>query len=257
MATAQASLDSISKQILAMQKELKIDLKTVKDDITTQFKEDINQKLVKIHADVEEQKICSSASAFILAYCGLSFNDSTEEVERWSTDAKRALKDILEEQKIMMDKLDDLESRSRRNNLRIYGIPEDAELRSDSVVAFIDTWLKDELSIETDLQIQRAPRALAPKPKKGQPPRSIVLNFQQFNVKEMVLKEAWGKKTVKLGESRIYFDHDYSVRMLQQRKAYANVKKILKGEGIRFQTLLNKMLIYWASGMKARKQLVT
>ena len=45
--------------------------------------------------------------------------------------------------------------------------------------------------------------------------------------------------------------------MLQQRKAYANVKKILKGEGIRFQTLLNKMLIYWASGMKARKQLVT
>ena len=149
----------------------------------------------------------------------------------------------------MMDKLDDLESRSRRNNLRIYGIPEDAELRSDSVVAFIDTWLKDELSIETDLQIQRAHRALAPKPKTGQPPRSIVFNFQQFNVKEMVLKEAWGKKTVKLGESRIYFDHDYSVRMLQQRKASVNMKKILKGEGILFQTPLNKMRIHWASGM--------
>ena len=134
----------------------------------------------------------------------------------------------------------------------IYVIPEDAELRSKSVVAFIDEWLKDELSLETNLQIQRA---LAPKT--IQPPRSIILNFHQFNVKEMVLKEAWGKKTVKLGESRIYFDHDYSVRMLQQRKAYANVKKILKGEGIRFQTLLNKMLIYWASGMKARKQLVT
>ena len=35
MATPQASLDSISKQIQAMQKKLKIDLKTVKDDITT------------------------------------------------------------------------------------------------------------------------------------------------------------------------------------------------------------------------------
>ena len=31
MATPQASLDSISKQIQAMQKKLKIDLKTVKD----------------------------------------------------------------------------------------------------------------------------------------------------------------------------------------------------------------------------------
>ncbi|CAL8320982.1 unnamed protein product [Arctogadus glacialis] len=36
--------------------------------------------------------------------------------------------------------------------------------------------------------------------------------------------------------------------MLQQRKAYANVKKIQKGEGIRFQTPLNKMRIHWASG---------
>ena len=81
------------------------------------------------------------------------------------------------EQKIM-DKLDDLESRSRRNNLRIYGIPEDAELRSESVVALVDKWLQDELSVETDLQVQRAHRALASKPKTGQPPWSIILNFQ-------------------------------------------------------------------------------
>ena len=37
--------------------------------------------------------------------------------------------------------------------------------------------------------------------------------------------------------------------MLQQRKAYVNVKKILKGEGSCFQTPLNKMRIHWASGM--------
>jgi hypothetical protein len=51
MAIPQASLDSISKQIQSMQNKLKIDPKTVKDDTTTQvknelaeFKEDINQK---------------------------------------------------------------------------------------------------------------------------------------------------------------------------------------------------------------------
>ena len=74
--------------------------------------------------------------------------------------------------------------------MRIYSIPEDAELRSESVVALIDKWLKDKLSIETDLKIQRAHQALAPKPKTGQPPRSIILHFQQLNVKEWVLKEA-------------------------------------------------------------------
>lgn len=114
----------------------------------------------------------------------------------------------------------------------------------------MDRWLREEFSVNLDLQIQRAHRSLAPKPKPGQPPRSIVINFQQFTVKEMILKKAWEKKTITLGANRIYFDDDYSERMLQQRKAYANIKKILKREGIRFQTPLNKMRIHWANGVK-------
>ena len=88
MATPQASLDRISKQIQAMQKELKIDLKTVKDDITTEvknelaeFNEDINQKRVKIRADLEEQ------------------NDKIDAALTLSTDAKCAMKDILRNKK--------------------------------------------------------------------------------------------------------------------------------------------------------------
>ena len=41
-------------------------------------------------------------------------------------EANCALKEIIKEQKIMMDKLDDLESRSRWTNLQIDGIQEDA-----------------------------------------------------------------------------------------------------------------------------------
>ncbi|KAK1874923.1 LINE-1 type transposase domain containing protein 1 [Dissostichus eleginoides] len=246
MAKPQANLDSISKQIEAMRSELKTDLTIFKEDIATQiknelteFKENINQKLVKIHTEVGQQN--DKIDAVV---------NCTEDFELWSTEEKNDMHEIIKEHKFMTEKLDDLESRSRRNNLRIYGIPEDAELKSDTVAMFVDKWLRDELSLETDLQIQRAHRALAPKPKLGQPPRSIILNFLQFHVKEMVLKRAWEKKTVKLGDNRIYFDHDYTARILLQRKAYAGVKKILKGEGIRFQTPLNKMRIHWANGMK-------
>lgn len=100
----------------------------------------------------------------------------------------------MQEQKILADKLDNLESRSRRNSVWVYGIPEEAESKSDSVVQFMDKWLREEFSINSDLQIQRARRALAPKPKSGQPPRSIVINFQQFTVKEMILKKGWEKE---------------------------------------------------------------
>lgn len=81
----------------------------------------------------------------------------TGEVEMWSTCANCAL------QKRLMDKVEDLELSSRRNNLRVYGIKENTETESD----FMDKWLREEFSIETDLQIQRAHRARAPHPKPG------------------------------------------------------------------------------------------
>lgn len=246
MASFQSSLDGISKQIQTLQNVMKTDLKTLKDEITaqmrdelTELKADIDQKFAKITTEIGEQDEKINAAL-----------TRTEEIESWSHEANSAMQEILQEQKILVDKLDNLESRSRRNNLRVYGIQEEAESKSDSVAQFMDNWLREEFSINSDLQIQRAHRALAPKPKPGQPPRSIVINFQQFTVKETILKKAWEKKTITLGADRIYFDHDYSERTLQQRKAYSNIKKILKREGIRFQTPLNKMRIHWASGVK-------
>lgn len=47
----------------------------------------------------------------------------------------------MQEQKILADKLDNLESRSRRNNLRVYGIPEEAESKSDSIAQLMDNFL--------------------------------------------------------------------------------------------------------------------
>lgn len=150
----------------------------------------------------------------------------------------------MQEQKMIMDKLDNLESWSWRNNLR-----EEEESKYDLVAQFMDKWLREEFSINSDHQIHRAHQALALRPIKGQPPRLIIINFQQFTVKEMILKKAWEKKTITFRGNRIHFDHDYSERTLQQHKAYSN-KKILKKEGIRFQTPLNKMHIHWSSGVK-------
>ena len=65
----------------------------------------------------------------------------------------------------------------------------------------------------------------------------------------MVLSHAW-KRKIYMGEKRIFFDHDYATEVVQKRKAYGAIKKILKEEQIRFQTPLAKMRIHWASGAK-------
>lgn len=169
MVSFQSSLDGISKQIQTLQNEMKTDLKTFKDEITaqmrdelTELKGDIDHKFAKITTVIGEQDEKISAAL-----------TRTEEMESWSHEANCALQEIMQEQNILADKLDNLESRSRRNNLWVYGIPEEAESKTDSVAQFMDKWLREEFSINSDLQIQRAHRALAPKPKSGQPPRSI------------------------------------------------------------------------------------
>lgn len=55
-------------------------------------------------------------------------------------------------------------------------------------------------------------------------------------MKEEVIRKAWMKKDIFVGQQKIYFDHDYPTAVLQKRKEYKEVKKVLKEKKIRFQT---------------------
>ncbi|KAE8278747.1 hypothetical protein D5F01_LYC23666 [Larimichthys crocea] len=165
IASLRTGMEGISKQIQALQNELKADIKSFKEEITTQVKRemsdlkaDIDQKFATVSNDIQEQN--EKIDAILTR---------TEEVEAWSSEANTVLLEVLREQSKTRDKLEDLEARSRRNNLRIYGIPKDTE--KGQTLAFVKEWLSTELSIDTDLQIQRAHRALAAKPKADKPPR--------------------------------------------------------------------------------------
>ncbi|KAL0151620.1 hypothetical protein M9458_053021 [Cirrhinus mrigala] len=237
-----AGLNSISKQIREFRSELKVELGTFKDELKTQmkheleqFKEDINQKITLTTQEIKEQnaKVETTLSR-------------VEEMECWSSETDG--QEFMQEHKKMIDKLTDLESRSRRKNLRIFGVPEDEE--KGSVTQFVEELMRRELGIDADCQIQRAHRALAPKPKADRPPRAIVVNFLQYSTKEMVLSKAWSKRIITIGERRIFFDHDYPLAMVQQRKSYVKAKKILKEAGIRFQTPFTKMRVHWNNGVK-------
>ena len=143
----------------------------------------------------------------------------------------------------------DLESRSRLNNLRIYGIPEGKE--GKSVAHFVSELLEKQLGLPpgVDLQIQRAHRALIPKPAATATPRSIIVNFLQFRVKELVLQKAWQTK-FEIDRQQIFFDNDYATDIVKKRKAYGPIKTILKEKGIRFQTPYTRIRVHWETGLQ-------
>ncbi|KAK1885755.1 LINE-1 type transposase domain containing protein 1 [Dissostichus eleginoides] len=86
-------------------------------------------------------------------------------------------------------KCEDLESRSRRNNVRIHGIPEGSE--KNDTIGFISGFIRSSLQIpaEVDIRIERAHRSLLAKPKENTaPPRAIIVCFLDYRVKEQVIK---------------------------------------------------------------------
>lgn len=161
-----------------------------------------------------------------------------EQVEGWAAEATEALCTCLEQQRALQQKLTDLESRSRRNNIRIFGVAEGEE--GNSVLQFIVKLLRRELPLpqDLDLKIQRAHRSLAHKPRPEAPPRPIIINFQEFTTKELVLREAWKKGKIQLGNRPLFFDHDYATEIVKKRREYNVIKKGLKEKGVHFQTLL-------------------
>lgn len=175
--------------------------------------------------------------------------ERTVETEEWSTDVHDIIKNSLEQQRKLQEKLTDLEGRTRRNNVRIWGLKEGIE--GDSVQEYVDKLIHTELGVAEDvkLEIQRAHRALAPKPQPNKPPRAIIVNFLRFEVKESILRMAW-KKTVKVEGQRVTFDQDYAAEVAAKRRKYAGLKRILKENGIRFQSPMDTLRVHWSEGVQ-------
>lgn len=117
-------------------------------------------------------------------------------------------------------------------------------------MTFVENLIRTELGSELSggLGIERAHRAMAPKPPPSAPPRSMVVRFLQFSVKEKILHAAWKKKELHVQNQRVYFDHDYAMEVQNKRKEYIPIKKILRDNGIRFQTPLTRLHAFFETG---------
>lgn len=238
-------LQEVAKEIQDFKTEMKTEFSTLKEEIKKEMKEELDSFKIDINHRLTETTTELATQATRLAEA----EQRIAELENWNLEAKEAILQSIKQQKTLQDMVTDQEGRNRRNNIRIFGVQEGAE--GSSVMQFIEQLLKNELPslANTELQIQRVHRALLPKPDADKPPRSIVVNFLQFIVKETVLKEAW-KKKVTYQSRTLSFDHDYATEVIRKRKEYNGIKKILKERGIRFQTPLTRIRIHWEAGTR-------
>ncbi|KAI4827244.1 hypothetical protein KUCAC02_030654 [Chaenocephalus aceratus] len=91
----------------------------------------------------------------------------------------------------LLAKVTDLESRSRRNNIRIVGLPESIEGPHPST--FFPKLLMEvfgEGVLDSPPECDRAHRSLTDKPKPGQRPRPVIIRVHRYQQKEKIIREA-------------------------------------------------------------------
>lgn len=160
------------------------------------------------------------------------------ETEEHTQILEEAMVELIELQKQAEVRMTDLEGRSRRENVRLLGVKEEAEGNAESMITFVENLLRKKLDLppSLELKIERAHRALASQPPKDAPPRSIVIKLHSFQSKEELIKIAWQKKGFMYEGRKVFLDHDYAPEILRKRREYTEVKRALRDKNIRFQT---------------------
>lgn len=122
-------------------------------------------------------------------------------------------------------RLTDLEGRSRRCNVRVIGVPEGIEGAGPTV--FFSKFLVDVLGndvLSSPPELERAHRALRPKPAAGEKPRPVIICFHKFQIKDTVIRAARRKRgELKYDGKSIYIYEDYCPEVLDQRAEYKEV----------------------------------
>lgn len=144
-------------------------------------------------------------------------HNRTDKVEKLTTQLK--------------DKIDDLENRSRRSNLRILNIPEQVE--GHDAVGFLEKLIPQILgndNFTSNITLERAHRV----GKKSDRPRPFIAKFLNLRDKEKVLRLARSKGETTYENKKISFFPDYSIDLQRRRDEFRDVKQRLREKEIEY-----------------------
>ena len=130
------------------------------------------------------------------------------------------------------NKCEDLESRSRRNNVRIVGVPEGPDTCTTAAVAAL---LKEAFDLVKEPLLDRSHRTLQPKPKPGEHPRVIVCRFHYHSDCVDILRRARELRQIKVRDLAISVFPDHTAKVARARAAFNEVRRQLRGiDGARY-----------------------
>ena len=148
------------------------------------------------------------------------------------------IKTLQTQNQSLLTRLDDLENRSRRANLRILHIPEGSEDGKDPV-KFMSELLTQVMGPEvftSPPELERAHRSPTFRSGQGKPLRTFLVCFSRFQQKEAALR--WARNhELRYGGTVIRMFQDHSAALAKKRAAFNGIKQALYQKNVRFHLI--------------------
>lgn len=129
----------------------------------------------------------------------------------------------------------DGENRSRRENIRIRGIPENVphEALKGKVLEIFNFYL--DRPLDSKMELDRWHRVPGGNPKNLKFPRDVVVKLHYYSDKEAILQGAWEKGAYTKGEIRVTLLQDLARKTLLMRKSMKPLLDELKQRGAQYK----------------------
>lgn len=135
---------------------------------------------------------------------------------------------------VLWNRIEDLENRSRRNNVRMIGLKEGLE--AGGMIKCVNKIISEGLGIDPDgeFEIERAHRALIPRPDADRPPRIVLIKFLRSSAREKVLQAAREKGMIEWSGCRISFFPDMSRELARRRREFTASRRMLRSVNVKY-----------------------
>lgn len=133
-----------------------------------------------------------------------------------------------------LERLDNYENQSRRQNIKITGLKTGFEGKDP--VTFFEKWIPEVLDMQQDrVKIERAHRTgptLGGGEKSG--PRAVLVRLHNYIDKQKILNAARNKNRLTVDGQEVSFYQDFSAEVIKKRQESTSARRRLREAGIRY-----------------------
>lgn len=209
-------------------------LREFRQDLRADIKADIEASIDLLRKEVREKLVTIQADVDSIGARTLDLDAQQCDTENRLTHTEEGIVDLRKRLKMAELKGEDLENRSRRDNIRVRGLEEESEGPDlDAfMVGLFSTLLGEEAPAVSLERVHRVgPRRLGG----ARPPRDVLAKFSSFKVKEKILQKARTMDTISFQNATCTLYQDVAQATLQRRHQFRPVTTFLRDKHVKYR----------------------